>query len=76
VNIDPDLVFVVGIIVGVAAFPALLNSFTHGRAPKLTALLFLASFTMITYSVVQRPSGYAVAELPGVFKRVLTQTVN
>ncbi len=75
-NIDPDLVFVVGIIVGAAAFPALLNSFTHGRAPKLTAFLFFASFTMITYSVVQRPSGYAVAEVPGVFKRVLTLAVN
>ena len=71
-NLDPDLIFVIGVIVGLLAFPALLNSYTHGRTPTLTLLLAVVAAGMIVYAMSQKPSGAYTAEtIPKIFVKVL-----
>lgn len=68
---DPDAFFVFGVVTGLMAFPALLNSFTHGRAPVLTIVMGVASAAMIALAMSRMPEGtYTASKVPDVFARV------
>lgn len=70
-NTDPDVFFVIGVVIGLLAFPALLNSFTHGRAPLKTMLLAVVAAGMLTFAVSQKPVGtYTASSMPSVFAKV------
>ncbi|MBM7067931.1 hypothetical protein [Actibacterium sp. 188UL27-1] len=75
-DLDPDLLFVIGVFSGAAAIPTLLSSFTHGRGVRGAALLFLISAGSFGYAATNSPTGYSVAEAPGIIIRVLSGGIN
>jgi len=72
---DPDLVFVIGIVIGGLSIPLLLAAFTDGRLPRAAILLILVSMGMIGFAVLNQPAGYPIAEIPNVFVDVIARYV-
>lgn len=68
---DPDLVLTIGLVLGVLGIPSLIAAMTDARAPRMAALLLVASAGAIVYAVVAKPGGYAVTDLPGVVLSVV-----
>lgn len=75
-NFDPDLVLVIGLIVGLLAVPALISAFSESRVPRAAAILVMISAGLIVVAVLQQPGGYAVDQIPDVFFRVVGRLIN
>ena len=75
-NIDPDYIFVIGLVVGLLAIPALIGAFSESRPPRAAAIMVLISAGLISVAVLQKPGGYSVREVPDVFMRVVADIVN
>ncbi|WP_323038400.1 hypothetical protein [Gemmobacter sp.] len=73
---NSDLMLVVGLIVGVLTVPALLNAWTEGRAPRAAAIMVMIAIGLVVAAVRMHPGGYALADLPDVFFRVLGRLIN
>jgi hypothetical protein len=76
VVLDSDLIFVIGLIVGVLAIPALLSAFSESRPPRAAAIMIMISAGLIAVAVLQKPGGYSVQEAPDIFTRVIGRLVN
>jgi hypothetical protein len=70
-----DLILVLGIVIGVLTIPAILSAFLDGGAPRVAAFAAVVSGGMIVYALYNAPGGYALADLPEVFTRVVAQFV-
>lgn len=68
---DPDLLFVLGIVLGVLMFPAIISAFIDGRVPRTPAFLLIIGGLMIGYAVQQRPTSYGFDTIPDTFVRVV-----
>ena len=73
---DTDLMLVTGIILGVLSIPAMLNSFSEGRAPRAAAIVVLFGGVLIFLALKDHSAGYSWAELPQVFGRVFKRLLN
>lgn len=71
-----DVFLVVGIVLGVLAIPALLNAFTESRFPRLALSITALGAGLVALAISQKPSGYQLAEIPGVFVRVVSRVLN
>ena len=74
--LDFDLLFVLGICLGVLILPAVVSAILDGRAPRTPALLLIISALMIGYAVLQKPTGYSLASIPDVFANVIARYTN
>jgi formate-dependent nitrite reductase membrane component NrfD len=72
---DADLIFVIGLIVGVLAIPALLSAFSESRAPRAAAIMVMISAGLVATAILQKPGGYTVEEAPDVFFSVVARLV-
>lgn len=70
---DPDLIFVIGLIIGFLAFPALLSAFSASRPPRSAAIMIMISAGLIVVAVLQKPSGYTIDGAPDVFRKVVNR---
>ncbi|MCC6306458.1 MAG: hypothetical protein IT545_14860 [Rhodobacteraceae bacterium] len=73
---DPDLLLVIGILLGLLAIPAILSAFTDGRPPRAAAILVMVAAGLIGMAVVNRPMAYTLDEVPDVFLRVIGRYLN
>jgi hypothetical protein len=73
---DPDLYFVIGIIIAAFAIPAILSAFSEGRAPRAAAILIMIGGGLVALAVYSNPGGYSVTEIPDVFVRVVGGYIN
>jgi len=73
---DTDLLFVVGLGLGVLAIPSMVSAFVDGRAPRVPAYLIILGGLMIGYAVQQRPSAYGFDTVPEVMMRVVARYLN
>jgi formate-dependent nitrite reductase membrane component NrfD len=73
---DTDLVLTLGIVILVVTLPSLLAAWVEGRAPRIAAIMLIASLAMIMAAVAYRPGGYAVNDIPGVMVGVATRLIN
>jgi hypothetical protein len=73
---DPDLLLVVGITLGVLAVPSLISAFSEGRPPRIAIVMVLVAGTLVVLALNRRPSGYTFDEViqafGNVFSRFLT----
>jgi formate-dependent nitrite reductase membrane component NrfD len=70
---DTDLVLTLGILLLIMTVPSLLAAWVEGRAPRIGALMLLASSSMIVTALVARPSGYRFEEIPQVMLGVVAR---
>lgn len=68
---DYDLILVLGIVIGVLTVPAILSAVLDGGAPRVATVAAVVSGGMIIYALYYSPGGYAVADLPVVFSKVV-----
>jgi formate-dependent nitrite reductase membrane component NrfD len=73
---DTDLVLTLGIVLLVLTLPSLLASWVEGRAPRMGAIMLVASLSLIVAAVVYKPGGYAVNDVPEVMVGVLARMIN
>ncbi|WP_114965762.1 hypothetical protein [Alkalilacustris brevis] len=66
-----DFFLVAGILLALLGFPSLLSAFSESRAPRLAMILFMAGGILIVLAVTGRPGGYAMADIPEAFLRVI-----
>lgn len=66
-----DLFFVIGLVVLVLAIPAIIGAFSESRPPRAGAILVMIGSGLIALAIWQRPSGYALGDIPEVFARVI-----
>lgn len=64
---------VAGVVLAGLSLPSLLNGWTHGRMPRIGALMMLAGAVMIVLAIQGKPGGYSFAEIPDVFARVIAR---
>lgn len=70
---DPDLLFVLGMSLGVLVIPAIVSALIDGRAPRTPAMLLIIGGLMIGYAVMQRPASYSFDNIPATFSKVITR---
>lgn len=73
---DPDLLFVLGCVLGVLTVPALVSAISDGRAPRAPSLLVVMAGGMIAFAVAERPGAYSFETLPDVFAKVISRALN
>lgn len=70
---DPDILFAVGLLLGLCAFPALLSAFSQSRTPGAAMTLGFMSACLILAAQSQNPKGYSVDEAPDVLLSVIAR---
>ena len=68
---DPDLFFVIGIILGLLSIPSLLTAFSESRAPRMGAIMALVAGVLVVIAMQNKAGGYTFAEMPDVFFNVI-----
>lgn len=66
-----DLLFVLGIVVGILSLPSFVGAFTEGRPPRTAIILLTVATGLVVYAMQQHPSGYTFETIPDVFSRVI-----
>jgi preprotein translocase subunit Sec61beta len=74
--VDPDLILVIGMVVGVLAIPSLLGAYSESRTPRVGAIMVMISAGLISLAIMQNPNGYTFDELPDVFFGVVARILN
>jgi hypothetical protein len=74
--VDPDLFFVIGLVVGALSIPALISAFSESRAPRAAAIMVMISAGLILVALLQKPGGYEMGEIPAVVLGVVGGFVN
>ena len=72
-QLDPDLFFVIGLIIGGFSVPSIFSAISDGRAPRASALTILLAFGCVLYAINNKPGGYALDEVPEVFVKVFSR---
>jgi hypothetical protein len=73
---DYDLILIIGIVILVLAVPSLLGAYSENRPPRAAMVLFVAGGGLVVYALVQSPSGYSFADIPGLFVKVIGRYLN
>lgn len=73
---DPDLFFVMGLVIAGLSAPSIIGAFTEGRGPRVAVALLVIGGGMMAYAINARPNAYGFATIPDVFVRVIGQYVN
>lgn len=73
---DPDLFFVIGVLVLGFSFPAIVSSFSEGRAPRAAAIMIMIGGGLLGLAIYEKPSGYNISDTPQVFSRVIARYIN
>lgn len=70
---DTDLALILGLVLAALAIPSMVSAYSDGRAPRASALTILIAGGLIGYALMTHPGGYAVADIPDVFFRVVAR---
>lgn len=74
-TLDPDLMLVLGLILGVLAVPSILSALSDRRAPRASALTILIAGGLVLGAFLLNPGGYRVEQVPDVFFSVVARFV-
>lgn len=70
---DPDLIFIIGLVLGVFSIPSILSAFSEGHAPRVAAFTVIVAGVMVVWAVQTKPGGYDLYEIPDVFVHVVAR---
>ncbi len=73
---DPDLMFVIGLVITVFSVPSIIGALSDGRAPRVASLMVLIGGGLLVVAIGQNPDGYSLGEIPDVFMRVVGRYLN
>ncbi|MHA6265930.1 hypothetical protein [uncultured Aliiroseovarius sp.] len=70
-----DTFLVIGLVVLVLSVPSFLAALREGRAPRIPAILLLIGGGLIAIAITQKPTGYDIEGIPGVFNSVVQRAL-
>jgi multisubunit Na+/H+ antiporter MnhB subunit len=70
---DPDLAFILGLVIACFAIPAVLSAYSESRPPYAPAVIILIAVGLILYGVTTKPGGFAVKDIPDTFFAVFSR---
>ncbi len=70
---DPDLWFVIALVLAVLCIPSLVSSWGGGRVPRATSLTVLIAGGMMVYALLNKAGGYTFGGIPDVIARVVAR---
>ena len=73
---DPDLFFVVGLVIAGLSAPAIVSAFTEGRGPRMALALIVIGGGMMAFAINDRPNAYSFDTIPDAFVRVIGRYIN
>jgi len=74
--LDPDLFFVIGIVLIAFAIPAIISAFSESRAPRAAAILVMVGGGLLALAIYDKPGFYSFERIPDVFVKVVGQYIN
>ena len=73
---DPDLLIVIGLVVGGFSIPSILGAIADGRVPRAAAIAVMVAGGLIVLAINEDPGGYAINDMPDVFVNVVARYIN
>ena len=73
---DPDLMLVIGLVVGGFSIPSIMGALADGRVPRAASIAVLVSGGLIALAVRGKPGGYEISDIPDVFVSVVGRYIN
>ena len=70
---DLDLMFTLGIGLGVLSLPAIVSALIDGRAPRTAGYLLIIGGLLAGYAVLQKPGTYGVEQIPDIVARTFAR---
>ncbi|WP_022703334.1 hypothetical protein [Pseudorhodobacter ferrugineus] len=73
---DPDLLLVIGLILGVLAIPSILSALSDGRAPRAASIVVLIAGVLVVVALQTKGGGYRIADIPHAFYSVIGRYIH
>jgi hypothetical protein len=73
---DPDLLIVIGLVIGGFSIPSILGAIADGRVPRAAAIAVMVAGGLIVLAINENPDGYAINDIPDVFVNVVARYIN
>jgi hypothetical protein len=73
---DPDLLIVIGLVVGGFSIPSILGAIADGRVPRAAAIAVMVAGGLIVLAINENPGGYTINDMPDVFVNVVARYIN
>lgn len=73
---DADLALVIGLVVFGFSIPLIAGAISDGRAPRAAMVGLVVGGGLVLWALQQKPSGYRLDEIPGVFITVLARVIS
>ena len=73
---DPDLMFVIGLVVGGFSIPSIMGALADGRVPRAASIAIMVAGGLIVLAVQGKPGGYELSDIPDVFVSVVGRYIN
>lgn len=67
---------VIGLVVGGFSIPSIMGALADGRVPRAAAIAIMVAGGLIVLAVRDKPSGYAINDIPDVFVSVVARYIN
>jgi hypothetical protein len=74
--VDPDLLLVIGLVIGGFSIPSILGAIADGRVPHAAAIAVMIAGGLIVLAIRENPGGYAINDVPDVFVNVMARYIN
>jgi hypothetical protein len=71
----PDLILVIGIVLGIFSVPAIVSAISDRRPPRVAALVLIAAGCLVVWAIQKKPGGYSLNDVPATFVRVVGQVI-
>lgn len=71
----PDVILVIGIVVGVFSVPAIVSAISDRHTPRAAVLVLIAAGCLVFWAVQKKPGGYSFSDVPNAFVRVIGQII-
>jgi hypothetical protein len=73
---DPDLLIVIGLVIGGFSIPSILGAIADGRVPPAAAIAVMVVGGLIVLAINENPDGYVINDIPDVFVNVVARYIN
>ncbi len=68
---DPDIMLVIGLVIGILAVPSLVSALQEDRAPRVGVAAVLVAGALIVLAVNDKPGGYRLKDVPDAVYHVI-----
>lgn len=68
---NPDLMLVIGLVVGGFSIPSIMGALADGRVPRAASIAVMIAGGLIVIALRENPGGYSFSDIPDVFVDVV-----